>query len=94
MTITGETSGARQRKLPAVSRELGLAILIILLPLVLSVMYPVSFKPLFWSAGNLSAILRNLAFEGFLAVGMMLMLVGGVFDLSVGAMALPPYVNE
>ncbi len=87
MTSTGEMSGARQRKLPAVSRELGLAILIILLPLVLSVMYPVSFKPLFWSAGNLSAILRNLAFEGFLAVGMMLMLVGGVFDLSVGAMA-------
>jgi len=87
MTSTGEMSGARQRTLPAVSRELGLAILIILLPLVLSVMYPVSFKPLFWSAGNLSAILRNLAFEGFLAVGMMLMLVGGVFDLSVGAMA-------
>jgi len=87
MTSTGEMSGARQRTLPAVSRELGLAILIILLPLVLSVMYPVSFKPLFCSAGNLSAILRNLAFEGFLAVGMMLMLVGGVFDLSVGAMA-------
>jgi len=66
---------------------LGLVILIVLLPVMLSVIYPVTFRPYFWSADNFSAILRNLAFEGFLAMGMMLMLVGGVFDLSVGAMA-------
>ena len=72
---------------PSVSRELGLVIVIVLLPTVLSVMYPITFRPYFWSADNFTAILRNLAFEGFLAIGMMLMLVGGVFDLSVGAMA-------
>jgi len=70
-----------------VSRELGLVALIVLLPVILSVMYPVTFRPHFWTGDNFAAILRNLAFEGFLAIGMMLMLVGGVFDLSVGAMA-------
>src|SRR5262245_46017395 len=69
------------------SREVGLVMIILLLPSVLSVLYPITFRPYFWSADNFTAILRNLAFEGFLAIGMMLMLVGGVFDLSVGAMA-------
>ena len=86
--VTRENSTAGRRvKLPALSRELGLLILIVLIPVVLSVMYPFTFKPFFWKADNFAAILRNLAFEGFLAIGMMLMLVGGVFDLSVGAMA-------
>lgn len=74
-------------KLPNLPRELALAVLIVLLPVVLSVLYPASFRPYFWSGDNFSAILRNLAFEGFLAIGMMLMMVGGAFDLSVGAMA-------
>ena len=72
---------------PALSREFALVALIVLLPVVLSVMYPATFRPYFWTGDNFAAILRNLAFEGFLAIGMMLMLVGGVFDLSVGAMA-------
>ena len=78
---------AKSWRWPAVSRELGLVALIVLLPVILSVMYPVTFRPHFWTGDNFAAILRNLAFEGFLAIGMMLMLVGGVFDLSVGAMA-------
>jgi ribose transport system permease protein len=48
-----------------------------------SVLYPYSFC----SWDNFNAILRNLAFEGLLALGMMLLLVSGSFDLSVGAMA-------
>ena len=88
MPIPQENPTATRRiKLRALSRELGLLILIVLIPVALSVMYPVTFKPFFWKADNFAAILRNLAFEGFLAIGMMLMLVGGVFDLSVGAMA-------
>ena len=67
----------------AFSRELGLAALTIFIIVLFSVLYPVTFK----SFGNFNAILRNLAFEGILAIGMMFMLVGGVFDLSVGAMA-------
>jgi len=65
------------------TREFGLAAITLLVMLLYSVLYPVSF----FSFENFSAILRNLAFEGILALGMMLMLVSGVFDLSVGAMA-------
>jgi ribose/xylose/arabinose/galactoside ABC-type transport system permease subunit len=87
-TRAGEPATIQPRRgFPALSRELGLAAFIVLLPVVLSVMYPISFRPYFWTTDNFGAILRNLAFEGFLAIGMMLMMVGGVFDLSVGAMA-------
>ncbi|MBM3839631.1 MAG: ABC transporter permease [Verrucomicrobia bacterium] len=65
------------------SREFALAILCLLIIGLFSILFPVSFR----SAANFSAILRNLAFEGILAIGMMIMMVGGVFDLSVGAMA-------
>jgi ribose transport system permease protein len=73
----------RRFRAPAFSRELGLAALTLLIIILFSILYPYTFK----SFGNFNAILRNLAFEGILAIGMMLMLVGGVFDLSVGAMA-------
>ena len=73
----------RPWKIPVFSRELGLAGLTILVVLVFSIRYNVTFL----SFANFNAILRNLAFEGILAIGMMLMLVGGVFDLSIGAMA-------
>jgi ribose transport system permease protein len=65
------------------SRELALLGLTILVVVIFSIRYPYSFC----SWANANAILRNLAFEGILAVGMMLMLIGGSFDLSVGAMA-------
>jgi len=73
----------RRLRLPTFSRELGLAALTLLIIMLFSILYPYTFK----SFANFNAILRNLAFEGILAIGMMLMLVGGVFDLSVGAMA-------
>ena len=65
------------------SRELALAAITLLVIVIYSILFPRSFH----SFENFSAILRNLAFEGILALGMMLMLVSGVFDLSVGAMA-------
>ena len=65
------------------TREIALASVTLLVVLIFSILYPRSF----WSFENFSAILRNLTFEGILALGMMLMLVGGVFDLSAGAMA-------
>ena len=73
----------RRFRLPAFSRELGLAALTLFVIILFSILFPYTFK----SFANFNAILRNLAFEGILAIGMMLMLVGGVFDLSVGAMA-------
>jgi ribose transport system permease protein len=73
----------RTWRMPIFSRELGLAALTLFIVLLFSILYPYTFR----SFDNFNAILRNLAFEGILAIGMMIMLVGGVFDLSVGAMA-------
>src|SRR6201985_2133928 len=65
------------------SRELALAALTLLTIIIFWILYPTSFG----NFRNFSAILRNLAFEGILAIGMMIMLIGGSFDLSVGSMA-------
>lgn len=62
------------------TRELGLLALIAITVVAASILYPRSF-PTF---ANFSAVMRNLALDGILAVGMTLMFVGGMFDLSVG----------
>jgi ribose transport system permease protein len=72
-----------KRRLTGFTREIGLAGVTLFTVLLFAILYPSSFA----SYANFSAIVRNLAFEGILAIGMMLMLVGGNFDLSVGAMA-------
>src|SRR3954451_19468822 len=64
------------------AREVDLLLAIYLAAIVLSILYPVSF----FSTGNLRAILNNLAVDGILAVGMMALMIAGVFDLSVGSM--------
>ena len=63
-------------------RELDLLVAVYLTAIVFSILYPVSF----FSTGNLRAILNNLAVDGILAVGMMTLMIAGVFDLSVGSM--------
>ncbi len=70
-------------RLAPYSRELALIGLTLFIVVLFSILYPYSFC----SWDNLNAILRNLAFEGILAIGMMVLLVSGEFDLSVGAMA-------
>lgn len=65
-----------------VSRELGLMVLIVLTSIVFSVRYPESFP----TSANLKAILRGLAADGIMATGMMMLLIGGLFDLSIGGM--------
>jgi ribose transport system permease protein len=87
-----ETDSKRQTPYPPlrpraalgrVPREAALAVLTAAVIALFSILYPSSFC----SLANFSVILRNLAFEGFLAIGMMGLLICGVFDLSVGAMA-------
>jgi ribose transport system permease protein len=75
----GLRPASRPRTVP---RELGLLVVIGLAIIGFSIRYPVSF----FSLANLHAILRNLAVDGILATGMMLLMIGGVFDLSVGSM--------
>jgi ribose transport system permease protein len=61
-------------------REVFLTVLMVGLIIVKSVLFPRVFPTL----GNFSAILRGLAFDGIMVCGMLLLLVGGTFDLSVG----------
>jgi ribose/xylose/arabinose/galactoside ABC-type transport system permease subunit len=70
----------------APSRELGLLLLLGLILLLFRVLFPVSWDK-FATFDNFASVVRNMAFEGILAVGMMLMMIGGAFDLSVGATA-------
>jgi ribose transport system permease protein len=64
------------------AREIDLLLVIYLTVIVFSILYPVSF----FSRENLRVVLNNLAVDGILAVGMMTLLIAGVFDLSVGSM--------
>lgn len=61
-------------------RALTLLITIVLLVLVLSLCLPY-----FASFDNMAAILLNLSLDGIICVGMMICMVGGFFDLSVGS---------
>jgi ribose transport system permease protein len=63
------------------SREIDLLLVLYLTAIVFSILYPTSF----FSLANLRVILNNLAVDGILAVGMMALMIGGVFDLSVGS---------
>jgi ribose transport system permease protein len=63
------------------SREADLLVIIFLTVVVLSILYPSSF----YSWDNARAILRNLAFDGTMAVGMMVLMIAGTFDLSIGS---------
>ena len=68
------------------SREFGLVVLLVVIVILFRILFPVSWE-YFATFENFSSVVRNMAFEGILALGMMLMLVGGTFDLSVGATA-------
>jgi ribose transport system permease protein len=62
------------------SRPLLLLVLIVVLSAYMSYWYDISF-PTF---DNISAVLLNAAVYGILVVGMMLLMIGGAFDLSIG----------
>ena len=63
------------------SRELTLFILVVALALAMAVAYPNNFPT--WP--NLRAVLLNLAPVGIMVCGMMLLMIAGTFDLSVGS---------
>ncbi len=88
MTSISPASPVPRRRRLAFPREVILAGLIVIITSALSLAGLV-FPPLraFSTVDNFNAILRNLAFEGILATAMMLLMVAGVFDLSVGGMA-------
>ena len=62
-------------------RGLTLLLLVILISIVMSLLFPESY----FSYQNLAAILLSLSLEGVLAIGMMYLIVSGAFDLSIGS---------
>jgi len=63
------------------NRPVLLVILILALGGYMAYMYPVSFP----TAENFGAVLLNAAQSGILVIGMMLLMIGGSFDLSIGS---------
>jgi len=63
------------------SRELTLFVLIVILAVTMAVVYPNNFPTRF----NISAVLLNAAQNGILVTGMMLLMIAGGFDLSIGS---------
>lgn len=62
------------------SGERLLIVLIVALATADSLLFPDAFP----TVANLSAVLRGLAFDGIMVCGMMILLVAGTFDLSIG----------
>ena len=85
-TTSGKPASTQSHRRFYLTRELGLFLLLVVIVIAFRIRYPVSWEH-FATFDNLSSVARNMAFEGILALGMMLMLVGGTFDLSVGATA-------
>ncbi len=87
MTTSSSTLGATTNPLQALRnigfrREVALLVAILVVVVIASIARPNTFPTL----NNLQAVMRNLAFDGIMAVGMLLLMVSGVFDLSVGGM--------
>ena len=88
MSDLPRAASARHRYLPgrvllhlADSRELMLAVLVVLLASFMTIFYPNNFP----TSSNMSAVLLNAAQNGILVAGMMLLMIAGSFDLSVGS---------
>jgi ribose transport system permease protein len=76
-----DNSGMRIIRKLADSRELTLFVLVAVLAVVMTVIYPNNFS----TGANLRAVLLNLAPVGILVCGMMLLMIAGSFDLSCGS---------
>lgn len=55
-------------------------------PPLLPLLAAASFVPGFWSAGNLRTLFNAAAIDGFVVVGMTVVMIAGGFDLAVGAL--------
>lgn len=65
------------------NRAVSLLVLIVLVSIVMGILFPRSYL----SLTNLGAVLLSLSVDGILAIGMMYLLISGVFDISVGSNA-------
>jgi ribose transport system permease protein len=74
--------GTRPASRLRLTRETVLLLLMLAAVVGAAIAYPRSFPT--WA--NLTALLRNMALDGVMACGMVVLMVGGLFDLSIGSM--------
>lgn len=89
--VQAAAHGGRDQKRPSLparilgrfadSRELTLVVLIAALAITMTAVYPQNFPTRY----NFSAVMLNAAQNGILVTGMMLLMIGGTFDLSIGS---------
>ncbi|MBV9811712.1 MAG: ABC transporter permease [Acetobacteraceae bacterium] len=79
--VAGASTGLRVLRLLAGSRALMLAVLVVALCVAMTVAYPHNFPTRY----NIAAVLLNAAQNAILVTGMMLLMIAGGFDLSVGS---------
>lgn len=65
------------------NRAVSLLVLIVVISAVMTALYPQSY----FTLTNFGSVLLSLSFEGIMAIGMMYLIVGGVFDISVSSNA-------
>lgn len=63
-----------------VFREFAMLLVLVIFGIVMSIL-----SPIFMTPGNVEAILLGLSVEGIIAIGMVIVLISGGFDLSVGS---------
>lgn len=61
-------------------REFAMLLVLVVFGIIMSVL-----SPIFMTQGNVEAILLGLSVEGIIAIGMVIVLISGGFDLSVGS---------
>ncbi len=76
-----EAAALRVLRLLARSRPLMLLVLVVALCVAMTIAYPDNFPTRY----NIAAVLLNAAQNGILVVGMMLLMIAGGFDLSIGS---------
>ena len=79
--LSGPAPRRNYLRMLAGSRPLTLFILVAALCTWMSIAYPKNFP----TSSNVSAVLLNAAQNGILVTGMMLLMIGGTFDLSIGS---------
>ncbi|MCU0914385.1 MAG: ABC transporter permease [Planctomycetes bacterium] len=85
-SVDATAAVALPRRKPSVRLYLTRETVLIGLTLVAIVGASLAFPTSFPTFRNFSALLRNMAMDGVMACGMVILLVSGMFDLSVGSM--------
>lgn len=63
------------------NRVVSLIVIIFLMSLVMSIIFPKNFP----TSSNIKAVVLNMSIDAIASIGMMILLISGVFDLSVGS---------